>query len=495
MLHLVSNGLFAYGYFTTELYFLDSPLDWGYVEHPPLSVWILRFISDALGSSVFAIRLLPAAAGSLTIGLVALIARELGGGRVAQFTAGVCFLIAPINIAMCSFYSMNCFEQAFGALGFLVYLKIINHGRPRDWLLLAVVLGLALLNKLTMIWIGLALMAALLITPQRRWLLTRWPWVAGLIALALVSPYLIWQWHHHWPMLDIGQSIVESGSRVAPWKVLGQLAMAFHPVTVPLWLAGGIYCLFGKEMKTYRSVGWIWILVIVVLTAIGTVRYYYLIPANIIALVCGCVLFEKRFGTAKRRWVVLICIGVLFIAGVISAPMATPLMTPERYIAFQNTLKIKPSNPSQQKTGDLPFHFALRFHGPVISSAIRDGYRQLSAIERSETAILASDHDEAAAINVLSPPGELPRAISPHNSYWIWGPGSDSPKHLLVLARSSHPVLNHCRAVRPLTSINCPFCLSYLSTKSVYFCQDLEQSLNRLWPKLKDLSNKAVQRD
>lgn len=494
-LHTVSNTMFSYGYFTTELYFLDSPMAWGYVEHAPLSVWILKLIAWAFGTSIPVIRIIPAIAGCITIALAAQIARELGGDRIAQTVAGLGVLVMPIGIAMCSFYSMNALESPFWSLAFLLYLKAIKNGQPRYWLFLGLVLGLSLLNKITAFWFGTALLVALLITPERRWLLTRWPWISALIAFGCILPYLIWQYLHDWPMVAIGQSIYSSGERVPPWTLLGQLAMAYQPVTAPLWLAGGFYCLFGQKMKPFRSVGWIWFLVIVMLIAIGTVRYYYLVPVNIIALVAGSLLLEKLSKHTKRHWLAVVFILALMTAGTISAPMSTPLVSPVQYISFQSGVGVEPSNPSAKRTNDLPFHFALRFHGAAILQATRIAFDSLSEIEQRETGILTSEFDEAAAINVLDTSKRLPRARSSHNSYWIWGPGIEPRRHLLVLARPQNPILDHCRSSRRLKNIQCPLCLNYLNDKAVFFCKDLKKSLRTLWPELKDFSNKAVQVD
>src|SRR5438093_8432 len=82
--HLLSSGLLTYGYMTDELYYLDcaNHLAWGYVDHPPLSIAILALSRATLGESLVALRLLPALAGCATMFLAALMARELGGGRV-----------------------------------------------------------------------------------------------------------------------------------------------------------------------------------------------------------------------------------------------------------------------------------------------------------------------------------------------------------------------------------------------------------------------------
>src|ERR1700758_3009563 len=78
-----------YGYFVDELYYIacSRHLDWGYVDQPPLIAVVAWFARVVLGQSLAAIRLLPALAGTAEVILTALLARELGGGVLAQCLA------------------------------------------------------------------------------------------------------------------------------------------------------------------------------------------------------------------------------------------------------------------------------------------------------------------------------------------------------------------------------------------------------------------------
>ena len=86
-----------YGYFRDELYSLASTRhpSFGYVEHPPLSIWILSLQRALFGDGLVALRLLPALAGGAKVVAVALLARLLGGGTLAMALAGVAALVAP----------------------------------------------------------------------------------------------------------------------------------------------------------------------------------------------------------------------------------------------------------------------------------------------------------------------------------------------------------------------------------------------------------------
>ena len=80
LLHLITHR--GYGMFRDEFYYLACAerLAWGYVDHPPFSVFLLSMVRSLLGESLFAVRLLPALAGAATVLLVGLMARRLGGG-------------------------------------------------------------------------------------------------------------------------------------------------------------------------------------------------------------------------------------------------------------------------------------------------------------------------------------------------------------------------------------------------------------------------------
>src|SRR2546423_8878127 len=84
LFHLLTAG--RYGIFRDELYYLacsEHPA-WGYVDQPPLVVFIIWMVRHTLGDSLVALRLLPALAGAAMVWLAGGLAREMDGGRFAQ---------------------------------------------------------------------------------------------------------------------------------------------------------------------------------------------------------------------------------------------------------------------------------------------------------------------------------------------------------------------------------------------------------------------------
>src|SRR5213082_1762652 len=107
LVHLLTSG--RYGYFRDELYYIACArhLDFGYIDQPPLSILLLRLSEAFLGDSLFAVRLLPVAAGAVTVSLTGVvIARELGGRTWAIALACAASLCALFNLAVGNFFSM-----------------------------------------------------------------------------------------------------------------------------------------------------------------------------------------------------------------------------------------------------------------------------------------------------------------------------------------------------------------------------------------------------
>ena len=122
--HLVVNALGGYGYFRDELYYIacSKRLAAGYVDQPPLSIFIMAGARHLLGDSVFAIRLVPAIVSALSIALLGLLARRMGGGRTAIVLASLAFIAAPQMLGFHTYYSMNSLDIMFWLLA--VYLLL-----------------------------------------------------------------------------------------------------------------------------------------------------------------------------------------------------------------------------------------------------------------------------------------------------------------------------------------------------------------------------------
>jgi hypothetical protein len=129
----------------------------GYVDQPPLSIFILSVSIKLFGDSIFAIRFLPALASGVTVFLAGLITRKMKGNSFAVVLACLSVAIAPEFLGSNGIYSMNAFDWVFWSLAAYVVVLIVeadNSGKRTNWLwlLLGAIIGM---NPLSLpVWLA-----------------------------------------------------------------------------------------------------------------------------------------------------------------------------------------------------------------------------------------------------------------------------------------------------------------------------------------------------
>ncbi len=239
VLHVAFSGRF--GFFRDELYYAacGERLAWGYMDHAPLAPFLARVSRMLLGDSMTALRFLPALSGAAKVLLGGWIAREMGGGRYAQFLAAFCVLIAPIYLTFDNLFSMNAFEPVFWMACAAIVLRILNGGDQRLWLLFGLIAGIGILNKHSMIFFGSGIAVGLLATPARKQFLQPWIWLGAGIALVCFAPNLVWEIRNGWPTPALLRAVI--GTKyviVSPWEYIWQQTLLTHPLATPIWVGG-----------------------------------------------------------------------------------------------------------------------------------------------------------------------------------------------------------------------------------------------------------------
>ncbi len=235
-----------YGIFTDELYLYACAqhLAFGYVDQPPFIAWVTRF-SLVFGKSLFVLRFFPALAGAGTVLLAAAIARALGGKRFAAVLASLSILCGSAFWIMFGYVSMNAYDIFFITLVSYLFILVLQKGTMLLWILLGIAVGLGLNTKLTMLVFSFGLFAGLLLTSRRRLLLTRYPYIAAAIALAMFIPHLVWQAANGWPTLEFIRMAGEKNLNLPVTTLILQLAVAANLFLFPIWVTG-LWILFRR---------------------------------------------------------------------------------------------------------------------------------------------------------------------------------------------------------------------------------------------------------
>jgi hypothetical protein len=476
-----------YGFFVDELYYMDCArhLAWGYVDQPPL-VALLAWLEHAvLGNSLLALRSLTILAGAAEIVLTGLIARELGGGRFAQFLSAMCVLVAPGLLGVDHFFSMNSFEPLFWMGCAWLMIRIVRTGDARLWLWFGVVAGLGLENKYSMGLFGFALVAGLLLAGQYRLFASRWFWMGSAIALLIFLPNLIWNIVHHFPFLELQQNIKRSGRDVAlsPLAFLGQESLTMLPLSLPIWLGGLWFFFFNARGRAYRFLGWAWVITAGVIMILSP-RIYYLFPAFPVVFAGGAVLWEhllrrRGFVILKAAWVTL-----MILMGAVLAPIVIPVLSPEGYIQYVKVTHLEQPRIENNQLGPLPQLFADQFGWPEMAATVASVYNSLPADVRPRTAIFAQSYGQAGAIDYYGPALGLPQAISGHQSLYLWGPRGYTGESMIVMGDRRARLEQIFTSVKWMAKVDHPYSMPY-NHVDVYWCQGLKQPLAEFWPQVK----------
>ena len=483
----------GYGYFRDELYYLACTrhLAWGYVDQPPLSIWLLWLVTHTLGTSLFAIRLLPAVAAAAIVWLTGLMTRALGGGRFAQVLAMLAALVVPYYLALGSVYTMNVFDIVFWTLAAYLLVRILTADEARLWPWLGLVLGLGLLNKISVLWLGFGLACGLLFTRERRWLRTPGPWVAGLIAVVFFLPYVLWQIPNHWATLEfIHNATTQKMAGVSPVGFVLAQVLDMHPLTAPIWMAGLASCLFSRRARRVQPLGIIYVAVLLILIVNGKSRAGYLAPAYTMLFAAGALAIERGIGRIRWGWLRPAVLAILLVGGVVTAPLAMASLSVPSYIAYARALGQAPSTEEKKAVGALPQFYADMQGWPAMVKAVAQVYNGLSPADRMEAAIFAGNYGEAGAIDLFGPRFGLPAAISGHNNYWIWGPRGYSGRVMVVLAPADERLRlkKLFGSVEQAGTIECGDCMPYENHKAIFVCRNLRTTLQQLWPEMKNFS-------
>jgi hypothetical protein len=486
LIHFLTNG--AYGYFRDELYFMacGEHLAWGYVDLPPMVAAIARFSRATMGDSLFSIRFFPALAGGATVALAGLFAWEFGGGLFAQFLAMLTAMVTPFFLGVDTLLTMNAFDPIFWMGCAWALIRIVKTGDRRWWLMFGVSAGLGLENKESIVFFGASVLLALMLTPQRNIIFNRWFLLGGLVALALGMPTAIWQAIHHFPMLE-ELSNVKASDKNTPLTMLsffrGQL-LQLNPFTAPVWIGGLYFFLFSKRGAPFRFFGLTYILLWIAFVFLRG-KIYYIAPMYPLLIGAGAVFLERVSRSGIWRPLIRYALpAVVLVSGMLLAPFAIPVLPVDTFIRYQHALGLKPPRTETLALAVLPQSYSDMFGWEEMTAAVAKVYQGLTPDQQHDAVIFASNYGEAAAIDFFGPRYGLPKAVSGHMAYFIWGPPRQPFTILIAIQGDEAAYRQAFDRVRQAATFGTKYSMP-VEHGAIYLCEDPKVSLSGLWPRTK----------
>jgi 4-amino-4-deoxy-L-arabinose transferase-like glycosyltransferase len=484
-LHLTVNARTPYGIHRDELLYLAMGRHlqlWG-MDFPPAIAIVAEVSRTFLGESLVALRLLPAVFGAAIVVLAGMIARELGGGRVAQGLAAFCVLTSPLFLRSANLLQPVVIDQLIWTALLYTFVRLCRGHGPGEWILLGVLAGLGLLTKFTIAFIGLGIVAAVLLSPLRQARRTWWPWIGLAAALAIGAPSLVGQIRLDFPVLsqmaDLRTSQLE---RITPFDfLLGQLLWG---PAVLLGVAGLVGLLASESLRPFRPVGWS-IAVAFVLLMVGQGKAYYAGPLYPTLFAAGALLFERATHGPRGKILQAITVTVLFGFFLLVFPLGVPVLPPLDMAAYARALGVTAAvRTNTGEVGALPQDYADMLGWKEQAEAVAGVYWSLSEEQRKRVVLLAGNYGEAGALDFYGPRLRLPSAVSPAGSYWFFGPGDRPGEVVITLGVPAESLRQFYDAVRTVARVGHPWAVDEERRVPINVGTGARTTLQEAWPSL-----------
>jgi Dolichyl-phosphate-mannose-protein mannosyltransferase len=432
--HILTNG--RYGFHRDELQFLSDArhLDWGFVAYPPFTPFVERVSLSLFGLSLVGLRFFSVLGQALVIVVSGLMARDLGGNRLAQIAAAITVGLSGLPIFEATEFQYTTFSYLWWIVVCWFVIRLLKSENPRWWIAIGAAIGMGLLTKYSVAFFVAGLLAGLVLTSARRYLLNRWFYFGVGVALLLFLPNLIWLVSHHFISYTFLQHIhardVGEGRAEGYWKY--QFLFDANLFATPVWIAGLIA--FFRSSR-YRMLAWMYTVPVLVFW-LSKGRFYYVAEAYPAVIAMGCVAATSWLAPrpAWTRWTVpTVYFAGVAVCGAYLAAVIVPIAPagPLRDFALKNN-------------GDLREEFGWDDLNRAIAQ-VRDS---LPAEQRANYGILTGNYGEAGAIENLGASYQLPPPISLTNSFYLRTYPQSQPSTLIVVGWSQKQVDREFTACR-----------------------------------------------
>jgi len=422
LVHVLTNG--RYGFHRDELQVLSDArhMDWGFVPYPPFTPFVEHVGLAIFGVSMVGLRLFSVIAQAIVIIVSGLMARELGGGRLAQITTALAVALSGLALFEGTEFQYTTFDNLWWVLIAYFVIRLLKTENPRWWLAIGAVIGLGLETKYTMGFYVCGIVGGVLLTRARRYLASGWLWGGVALAVLIFLPNLIWQVRHEFISLHFLQHIHKRdvGEGRASGFFRDQFWICANLVAAPLWIAGLVGYLRDRR---YRMLAWMY-LIPLGLYVVGKGRGYYLGAAYPMLIAMGAVMGTRwvaSLSRGPRRTLEAAFFTGLLAWGLLMGAIILPVASGGRLMKF-----------ALENNGDLRDEIGWDELVKNVAG-IRDS---LPPDQRENLGIAVRNYGEQGAIEILGQAYHLPPPISGVNSSWLRGYPMPLPSTLIVMGQS-----------------------------------------------------------
>jgi hypothetical protein len=478
-----------YGYFRDEFFYIaiSDQFSFGNLDVLPLTPLLLKLFTTIFGYSIKSLHFASSLCGAFSLLLACLITRELGGKKYAILLTGLFVLFSGFLI-FGAIFTYDSLDFLIWVFAIYLLVRIIKENNPKLWILLGFVLGFGLLNKLTILFLGLAIFVSLWLVPQRIYFKSRWIWMAGIIALLFSIPFVIWQSQHNWYFLDVAAGYSGGLAYVASFpEYLWSQILPNNIFSFPVWVTGLGLLLFSTKWKPYRLFGFMYVFLFFLFFFMGA-KFYFLIPMYSILLAVGSIKIEEFFENRKiqktKIKIARIALPITYILlSMPFLPMVVPILPVEQLVKFTSVLGVDAGvRTENQHITQLPQHIADRFGWEEMVDQVAGVYDSVRSELKDEVGILTGNWGQAGAIHLLGRKYDLPEPVSLHGWYYFETLRTHEIKdNYISIGLSQDGLKTIFKEVIPYGIYTHPYCMPYENNKPIYLCRKPKYDLKEYW--------------
>ncbi len=483
-----------FGYYRDEFYFIDCAkhLAWGYVDQPPLAPFV-AWLTGPLGYPVWGLRFFPGVLAGVTVLFAAAIARELGGRTFAQSLACVAVVLSPGLIGLAYGLSTEFLSPAVWSALVYLTIRLVKNGDRRLYIPIALVVTIGMYAKYSVAACAIALAMGLLLTGRGELLHSRKLLLGVALTALLLLPNALWQIGHGLPILEVlhndqlnRHALANGIADESPNRWINALYMLATQIVYQnallsiIWIWGLVWLWHG--LYRFLSVAYLLLLALLVIT-VG--RGYYIEGIYPALFASGAVAIEAALAS-KPRWMARATIAAAVVAGVPFVPFVLPVLTLPTYMAYERAIGLSRPTPP-----DATYHLVNPLYADQLGwkrmvATVARAYRSLPRAQGARTAIFADRYAYVGALNRYGPRYDLPTAISPNNSYYLWGTRGYSGDSMLAVGATDYPLLlRWFGSVRQIAVYRNDYRWILEGPLPIYLCTHPRAPLRVIWPALK----------
>ena len=373
-------------------------LAWGYESVPPFTSWISWLVLQ-LGNSVFWVRFFPALFGALTM-VVVWKAIEALGGNIFALTLGALAVMLSAIMRMNMLFQPNSFDILCWTFLYFSYVRYIQSTQSKWLIWAAITFAVGFLNKYNIVFLIAGLAPAIALTQHRKMFANRTLYLAAGIALLIISPNLVWQYQHHFP-------VIHHMKTLAATQLVNVNRADFLKEQL-LYFVGALFILIATVIsffryapfKQYIVLLWALLFTLIIFTYLKA-KGYYAIGLYPIFLAFGAVNLERILKSGWKFYLRPVAILVVIVSFIPFVKIAFPILSPADVVKNNETLKsMGMLRWEDGKDHELPQDFADMLGWSELAQKTDSAFESLA--DKENTLVLCDNYGQAGAINYYS---------------------------------------------------------------------------------------------